>query len=81
MVCMLLMLVVVSCQETEQAGQNVDIEKERIGKKWAIIWGLYIIKEIFIYFIKFNNICIISLTEIYTKPQAMRILYLLYQPS
>ncbi len=27
----------------------------------------------------FNNICIISLTEIYTKPQAMRILYLLYQ--
>lgn len=29
------------------AYEKIDIEQEQIGKKWAIIWGLYIIKEIF----------------------------------
>lgn len=28
------------------AYEKIDIEQEQIGKKWAIIWGLYIIKEI-----------------------------------
>lgn len=29
------------------AYENIDLEQEQIAKKWAIIWGLYIIKEIF----------------------------------
>lgn len=29
------------------AYENVDIEKEQAAKKWAIVWGLYILKEIF----------------------------------
>lgn len=29
------------------AYEKIDIEQEQIGKKWAIIWGLYIVKEIF----------------------------------
>lgn len=29
------------------AYEKIDIEQDQTGKKWAIIWGLYIIKEIF----------------------------------
>lgn len=29
------------------AYENVDLEQEQVAKKWAIVWGLYILKEIF----------------------------------